>query len=212
MSKNDLNEDKKHGLSLIIVSICILVATLLLLIGVIVTLSVDNKDGRGEYILAKTSQFLVFLPFHDQVAEHYFIQAAKESNAEAQCGLGMFYESKKEYQMSGYWYLQSSLNGWWRCEDNFESYDYPDEKTVFNMLKKKADSHNKFAEYMVGKRYIEAKGVDKNLQEGIKYLKSAALSGSRGAQLYLAGLYIKGNVVPTNMTEADKWLATKHDN
>jgi hypothetical protein len=188
------------------------ISVLFILIVIIFLTCTLNKDGVAEHRLGKVSQFLVFFPFHNQIAEYFFIEAAKKSNAEAQCSLGMFYESKGDYQLSGYWYLQSSLNGWWKCEDDFEHYDYPDESLVFTMLKKKADGHNKFAEYIVGKRYIEGKGVAKNLQEGIKYLKSAAFSGSRGAQLYLAGLYLKGDLVIANPTEADKWLSMNHNN
>jgi TPR repeat protein len=190
------------------------VATVVLfsLVGFSLTLTLDSKDGVYEHKLGKLFEFAIFAPLHNRIAEHYYIEAAKKNNSEAQCSLGAFYESQKDYQKSGYWYLQSSLNGWWRCEKNFEKYDFPDEGKVFLMLKAKADSKNKFAEYIVGKRYIEANGVGKDVQNGIKYLKLAAVQGSKGAQIYLAGLYLKGAVVTYDPTEAKKWLELNNTN
>lgn len=173
-----------------------------MLTGISLTLMPASKDGVYEHNLGKLFQLAVFIPRHNKIAEHYFIEAATQNNSEAQCSLGTFYESQKDYQKSGYWYLQSSLTGWWRCEKDFEKYNFPDEKKVFAMLKTKADSKNTFAQYMVGKRYIEAIGVEKNVQNGIGYLQKSALAGSRGAQLYLAGLYSKGVVVASDPIEA----------
>ena len=178
----------------------------ILFLGFFLIQKFDFKNGVFEHKLANLFEFVIFMPFHNEIAEHFYIEATKKNNFEAQCDTGMFYESQKDFQKSGYWYLQSSLNGWWRCEDDFEKYNYPDEQAVFAMLKTKADSPNIFAQYMVGKRYIEAKGVRKNVHEGMKYLKLAAIRGSRGAQLYLAGLYLKGSVIPKDAHEAEKWV------
>lgn len=193
-------------------TVLIAIVVLFLLIVLSLTLIPVSKDGVYEHKLGKLFQFLVFIPLHNKIAEHYFIEAANQNNSEAQCNLGTFYESQEDYQKSGYWYLQSSLNGWWRCEKDFEKYNYPDEKKVFLMLKAKADLKNKFAQYIVGKRYIEANGVEKDVQNGISYLQKAALAGSRGAQLYLAGLYLKGVVVTYDPAEAKKWIELNKTN
>jgi uncharacterized protein len=184
----------------------LLLIVVLSLSALVIISKLDFKDGRYEHRLGNFFEFAIFIPIHNKIAEHFYIEAAKKNNSEAQCDIGMFYESQKDFQKSGYWYLQSSLNGWWRCEGDFEKYNYPVEQAVFAKLKIKADSPNRFARYMVGKRYIEAKGVEKNVQEGIKYLKLAALGGNKGAQHYLAGLYLKGDAVSKDPVEAEKWL------
>ncbi|MEQ1598381.1 MAG: tetratricopeptide repeat protein [Methylotenera sp.] len=197
----------KIKISVLVVAICFL-----LILAWFLLILTDSKDGSYESKLGKVFEFAVFVPAHNRIAEHYYIEAAKKNNFEAQCDLGMFYESQEDYQKSVYWYLQSSLNGWWKCEDDFEKYDFPDEQRAFGMLKIKADSGNKFAEYMVGKRYIEANGVATDVQTGIGYLKKAAINGSRGAQLYLAGLYLRGGVVSVDSQEAEKWMEMKWGN
>jgi TPR repeat protein len=190
----------------------IAICFLLILAGLTLIPKLDIEDGSYKFKLGKLFEFAVFVPVHNRIAEHYYIEAAKKKNSEAQCNLGMFYESQEDYQKSLYWYLQSSLNGWWRCEDDFERYNFPDEQRAFAMLKIKADSENRFAQYMVGKRYIEANGIEKDVQIGIKYLKKAATDGNRGAQLYLAGLYLKGVVVSADPQEAEKWMDMNWEN
>lgn len=56
-------------------------------------------------------------------------------------------------------------------------------------------------------RYIEGNGIQKSIEQGVYYLKKSALRGNKGAQIYLSGLFIKGEVVKQDYDEASKWLA-----
>lgn len=139
-------------------------------------------------------------------AKNYFVQAAAKGNAEGQCALGELFAQETNYQDAAYWYLKSALQGFQRCEYNFGGLDFPNEKNVFELLKKEADKSNAFAEFSVGTRYIEGNGIQKNIEQGVYYLKKSALQGNEGAQIYLSGLYVKGEVVKQDYDEANKWL------
>ena len=144
-------------------------------------------------------------------AKDYFLIAAKKGDVEAQCDIGEIYAREQSYNLAGYYYLTAALNGSQRCEVHFLKLSYPDEKIIFEFLKKKADKNNNpAAQFMVGKRLIEAVGVSKDTNAGITYLQKAVSQGHWGAKLYLAGIYIKGELLPQDIDKANELMGIKN--
>jgi uncharacterized protein len=203
--QNNISKNERILLRISYLFIFIL-SILALIFGVLNFLAYKGMPEAEAFLGVVYKTGAMTFPQDTKKAKEYLLRAAKKSDAMGQCELGNLYELERNYQLSAYWYLQSSLNGWWRCDQNFEKFDYPDKQGVFIMLKTKADSQNAFAQYLVGKSYIEGKGTEKNIENGINYLRKAALSGSRSAQIHLSGLFIKGEVVKQDIVEANKWL------
>ena len=145
-------------------------------------------------------------PKDEDKAKIYFLRAAKKDDAEGQCALGELYTKEGDYEQALIWYFKSALLGSQRCEINFSQLTFTHEDKVFESLLKFANQSNTFAEFSVGVRFVEGKGVEKNIKQGIFYLKKAASQGHNGAAIYLAGLYLKGDLVKQDFDEANKWL------
>ena len=66
------------------------------------------------------------------------------------------------------------------------------------------------AYFMVGKRLIEGVGVSKDAKASIAYLEKAVSQGHWGASLYLAGIYIKGELLPQDIDKANELMGVKN--
>jgi TPR repeat protein len=62
-----------------------------------------------------------------------------------------------------------------------------------------------FAMYLLGGIYEAGKGVDKNMDTAVKYLKNGANNGSTEAMCYLGDMYYEGRDVEQNYDEAVKY-------
>lgn len=152
------------------------------------------------------------IPFiHDnEKAKKYLTKAIVNNNNEAVCDLGEIYAQEKDYRLAGFNYLTAALNGSQRCEVYFIKLSYPNEELVFQILKSKADKNsNSVAQFMVGKRLIEGVGVLKDPKAGIVYLEKAATQEHWGAKIYLAGIYIKGELLPQDIDKANALMGVK---
>jgi hypothetical protein len=62
-----------------------------------------------------------------------------------------------------------------------------------------------FAMYLLGGIYEAGKGVDKNMDTAVKYLKDGASKGSADAMCYLGDMYYEGRGVTQSYDEAVKY-------
>lgn len=185
----------------------ILILTIFVLVfGVVNFLAYKNMPEANVFFGYLYQNGFATFPKDIQKAKDYFSRAAAEGDAEGQCALGELYVQEERNEEALPWYFKSALLGSQRCEINFSKLTFSHEEKVFDSLMKYADKSNAFAEFSVGTRYIEGKGVEKNVEQGISYLKKAAVQGHKGAKIYLAGLYLKGEVVKQNYDEANNWL------
>ena len=76
------------------------------------------------------------------------------------------------------------------------------------ILRKRDDAE---AQCEIGKRYAEGNGVDKNLEEAVKWFRKAADRENIVAQRLLADAYYYGNGVAQNFEEAVKWFRKSAD-
>lgn len=73
-------------------------------------------------------------------------------------------------------------------------------------LEKRASSGDASAEFLLGNRYMDGKGVDKNTFTGIRILKSSVAHGEMRAATALALIYLTGQDAPRDIDEAKVWL------
>ena len=190
---------------------------LLTLLGAIITLilllSIQSVNGSvnanillGEFY-DKTN--ILKLQIQSNFAKGYFEKASLLGSVESQCYLGELYEKELNYKLAGVIYLDAALKGSQQCEVNFLKFSYPDEKLVFDVLKKKADKNNPIAQFMVGKKLIEGTGTKVDTKSGINYLEKSVAQGHRGAEIYLAGIYIQGKLVPQDIKKANVLMKNK---
>lgn len=155
------------------------------------------------------------VPFihNNEKAKEYLAKAVEKNNTvEAQCDIGEIYAAEKNYKRAGYYYFTAAMYESQRCEVHFLKLSYADgESKVFQMVKKMADDRKyPSAQFMVGKRLIEGLGVSKDAKEGIAYLEKAVAQDHWGASLYLAGIYIKGELVPQDIDKANQLMGVKN--
>lgn len=213
MSNANLNKVGKssrfENIFLKLTYLLILVLTIFVLVfGVVNFLAYKNVPEANVFLGYLYQNGLVTFPKDSHKAKDYFSRAAAKDDADGQCALGELYAKEERYQEALPWYFKSALLGSQRCEINFSKLTFSHEEKVFASLMNYANKSNTFAEFSVGTRYIEGKGVEKNVEQGLFYLKKSAMQGHKGAKIYLAGLYLKGEVVKQNYNEADKWLDT----
>ena len=153
------------------------------------------------------------IPFiHDnEKAKKYLTEAIENNNNEAVCDLGEIYAQEKDYRLAGFNYFAAAMGGSQRCEVHFLKLSYPDEEGTYQFLKKIADEKKyPSAYFMVGKRLIEGLGVSKDAKAGIIYLEKAVAQKHWGARLYLAGIYIKGELLPQDIDKANELMGVKN--
>jgi TPR repeat protein len=153
------------------------------------------------------------VPFiHDnERAKKYLAKAIKNNNNEAVCDLGEIYAQENDYQLAGFNYFAAAMGGSQRCEVHLMKFSFSDEKGAYQFLKKMADEKRYASAYfMVGKRLIEGLGVSKDTKTGIAYLEKAVAQEHWGAKLYLAGIYIKGELLPQDIDKANELMGVEN--
>lgn len=194
------------------------VVALLILLGLILTVvfklephHLSSKEAfTGNLYRGK---FLSFIRDHDK-AKQYLTQAVEHYNTtEAKCDIGEIYAQENNYKRAAAYYLMGARDGSHRCETNFLNLSFPgNEEEIFQLLRNMADEiRSPSAQYMVGIRFINGVGVTKNPEEGIAYLEKAVVQGHRAASVYLAGIYLKGELVPQDIGKANELMRIRKD-
>lgn len=205
---------KSHSISL---SKSILLLALLAIFGVILLGAfrlephyISSKEAfLGNFYRGK---IIPFIHDNDKAKKYLAIAVEKNNTVEAQCDIGEIYAEEQNYKLAGYYYFTAAMHGSQRCEVYFIRFSYPDgESKVFQMVKKIADEKKyASAQFMVGKRLIEGVGVSKDPKEGIAYFEKAVAQEHWGASLYLAGIYLKGELLPQDVNKAKKLMERKN--
>lgn len=142
-------------------------------------------------------------------------EAGKKENAFAQCKLGGYYWSKKDYAESVKWYrraaeqgnayAQTALGACYRDGIGVEN----DEVEAVKWYRKAADQGHASAQVSLGKCYCYGTGVEKNEVEAVGLFRKAAESGElvcEEAQILLASCYLSGTGVAKDEAEAIVWF------
>ena len=116
----------------------------------------------------------------------YYEKAAKAGESWAQIKLGLFYDE-----------------GTHGCE--------VDHQTSFMWFKRSVDAGNPTAYCFVGLCYQDGEGVEKNIQEAIKYYNLAAENGDTDAMEKLGGIYFAGEGVPKDEEKSATWYKKAAD-
>ncbi len=78
-------------------------------------------------------------------------------------------------------------------------------RSAFTFLLPVAEAGHAKAQYQVGYMYFVGKGVQKNIQEAIKWYKKSAEQDFVLPQLVLGAVYLQGNGITKDTGEAFKW-------
>jgi hypothetical protein len=78
-------------------------------------------------------------------------------------------------------------------------------RSAFTFLLPVAEAGHAKAQYQVGYMYFVGEGVQKNIQEAIKWYKKSAEQGFVLPQLILGAVYLQGNGIAKDPQEAFKW-------
>jgi TPR repeat protein len=139
--------------------------------------SAATGDKKGEYLLGLLLYRGSAGVLDRSLAEEWFLKAVDQGYGHAILAMGQVEHDKKNYSAALSWF------------------------------KKSADQHNhRKAQWMVGKYYTDAKYVQNDVKQGIKYLEQAANQNLSDAILDLALLYAKGTVVEKDVSLAAKWV------
>ena len=71
---------------------------------------------------------------------------------------------------------------------------------------KSAEDGNQYAQYHLGKLYLQGRGVPKDILKATECLTASANQGNRYAQYALGKLYLSGSEVPQDKEQAAYWL------
>ncbi|RGG64365.1 sel1 repeat family protein [Eubacterium sp. AF17-7] len=144
---------------------------------------------------------------------NYMEQAAKEGNVFAQYIAGKEYYKGKIVNVNyekAILYLSQASN-----QDNeFASYIlgkiHKDTKDYKNAQKEFAKCTNEYlrpyAEYALGKMYLDKEGSIYNPKRGIEYMERAVIDGNSSAAFSLGITYLKGDVVKQNKLLGISWI------
>ncbi len=69
-----------------------------------------------------------------------------------------------------------------------------------------AEQGNQFAQYTLGKLYLNGERIPPNVPEAMRWLHASAEQGNQYAQYTLGKLYLNGESIPPNIPEAMHWL------
>src|SRR5262249_44968028 len=81
-------------------------------------------------------------------------------------------------------------------EDALAAYSRGDFKTAMKLLAPMAEDGNTFAEFTIGKMYLNGEGVAKDPKKGAVYIQRAADKGLAVAQFHMGRIYLEGIGVP----------------
>ena len=76
---------------------------------------------------------------------------------------------------------------------------------TFEQTKKAAEQGDAFAQYSLGLRYVDGRGVAKDDAEAVKWYRKAAGQGNADGQFELGYMYESGRGVAKDEAEAAKW-------
>jgi len=82
----------------------------------------------------------------------------------------------------------------------------PDSQADLAVLRKAADAGDSAAQFSLGRKYADGKGVQQDMAEAIRWLRRAADQGRAEAAANLGLAYYLGIGVPEDYQEAAKWL------
>ena len=143
----------------------------------------EEHKGDSAYMKGLAYVFDRDVPRDLDKAEYWFIKAAKYGNFN---GL--------------YFYVGLYLN------DEIDSIGHAGR--VIEIIKGEADIYDSAAQYLVGRMYLEGKGLEQDTELGVKYLRDSAELGFVTAQVVLGGIYYVGSddgVIEVDYDKARKW-------
>ena len=80
-------------------------------------------------------------------------------------------------------------------------------KKAFDIYRKRAEKGDTYAMIRLGRCYLRGRGVKKDRNEYVKWIRKAADSGDGAAMFELGDLYYRGKDLPKDMDDAVEWYS-----
>jgi len=134
----------------------------------------DKGDSDAQFELGMMYYQAIGTPINKEEALKYFKMAAEQGNVLSQSSIGVIYTNEKK--------------------DKDRVNITPEE--AFKYTKMAVEQGNVEAQGILGFMYIDGDGVEKNINEGVKYLQIAANEGDKEAKKYLKEIANTKNAKP----------------
>eukprot|EP01130_Rhizamoeba_saxonica_P012447 TRINITY_DN5251_c0_g1_i1.p1 TRINITY_DN5251_c0_g1~~TRINITY_DN5251_c0_g1_i1.p1 ORF type:complete len:513 (+),score=130.91 TRINITY_DN5251_c0_g1_i1:22-1560(+) len=168
----------------------------------------DQGHTESEYMVGS-----IYLNggFDDQIdyraAYEWFKKAAAKDHSEAQVNLGFLYLNgsgiERNMIQAKRWIKRAmDLDNEYALGMMAEIYEMEgDIQKAIELHKKSAENGNSLSQYHLGQKYIYGNGVSMDIEKGMQYMNTAALTGSSEAQFFLGNHF--ENI--GDLTEAEQW-------
>jgi len=141
-------------------------------------------------------------------AADWYRKAAEQGNGDAAYKLGQFYEQGRgvaqDYAQAGAWYRRGAEDGHPGASYGLGVERDPAQATLW--FGKAADKRFPSAEAALANLYFTGSGTPQNDEEGVKYLRRAAIASNIGAMRQLGQMLSQGAHVQADPAEAALWL------
>ena len=150
--------------------------------------SAECKNKNAYYALGKTCSDKTS-PHYDPVrAEQYYIKAYNE------------YTDSETGESHAPSYLKIAMADLYANQENDKIYDIDKAIDIYKeCIETNADS---MAMFKLGSLYLNGKGVDENVELGLKYINAAIAAGNKFVKITMAGIYSDSNNKLYNMDKA----------
>ena len=150
--------------------------------------SAECKNKNAYYALGKTCSDKTS-PHYDPVrAEQYYIKAYNE------------YTDPETGESHAPSYLKIAMADLYANQENDKIYDINKAIDIYKeCIETNADS---MAMFKLGSLYLNGKGVDENVELGLKYINAAIAAGNKFVKITMAGIYSDSNNKLYNMDKA----------
>ena len=183
-------------------------------------LSADGGHVHSNYLLAKMYCSGEGVRQDYAMAESYYKEAANGKDKYAYYALGKMFDSgigaEQNYQVAAEWYTKASMENvpyadyrlaqmygsGQGVEKDGELFGVLYQKALKEFIEQDKQQPDADTEFRVVNMYLKGLGVEKNPQEGLKWLEVCCEQKSARAQYQLAVMYQKGDGVPQDEIKA----------
>lgn len=181
----------------------------------------EQAAGQGNTVAAYQLGKICMDSDHEKYdiakATMYLEQAANEDPKYAGYQLGKLYR-EEQYGIQNddkayFWFSKAEAEGNDYASFQLGKIDY-NRRNYPQAIRHFETSGDPYSHYYLGKIYLDKSGTVFRPKKGIAYLKQSAAEGNSFAELGMGLLYLKGDVVDRNISEAERWLdqAAEHGN
>lgn len=190
----------------------------------------QKGDAKAQFRLGMHYQTGIGIDKDLDNAEHFYLKAASQGYAEAQCELGNLYKrgiyktetgNVKNIPEAFKWLKKAAENGYCEAQESLSTmYSFGDlpsgiEKNEYEAFKwalKAAEQCNLTSMSAVAARYRDGRGVKANVAKALEWYVRSAEAGWTESKIELGDMFYEGKCVPQDFRQAFKWYMVVAEN